>query len=120
LSVLAAVAALAFSMVSQPCEPVGEYRITGYVRGAPGLSNRTYDGTSVWTDEKIVAASWNVPLDTLLRVSGLDFTYRVADRGQLGNRGWIDVLVDTEWEAYHIEEWVGGKYAPVCVVRWGR
>jgi 3D (Asp-Asp-Asp) domain-containing protein len=96
-----------------PCKPAGTYRITGYVKGAPGLSSHTYDGTSVWTQEKIVAASWHVPMNTLLRVAGLDYSYRVADRGALGNMH-IDVLVNSYEVAYSL-----GPYAEVCVVRWG-
>lgn len=96
---------------------MGLYRITGYTR--TGGNPRTYDGTSVWTTEKIVAASWNVPLGTRLRVAGLDYTYRVADRGGGLEIRHIDVLVDSVEQAYKIEEWIGGKYAEVCVVSWG-
>jgi 3D (Asp-Asp-Asp) domain-containing protein len=71
-------------------------RITGYVRGAG--SSRTYDGTSVWSYEPIVAASWDVPIDSTVVIDGLG-VYRVADRGRLGPRH-LDVLVDTRTEAY--------------------
>ena len=102
------------------CEPAGLMRITGYARSDYGPHARTYDGTSVFSGEKLVAASWNIPLDTMLRVAGLDHLYRVADRGMLGNEGWIDVLVEDRATAYKLEDWVGGKYANVCVERWGR
>jgi len=92
-------------------------RVTGYVRSQ--MSSHTYDGTSVWTREKICAASWNIPIGSLVRVNGLDFTYRVADRGGSLEPNHIDVLVDTVAQAYAIEEWIGGKYATVQVVRWG-
>lgn len=125
LGALVGSAALAVTTSAQAapaprCEPVGLYRITGYARSEYGPHARTYDGTSVWTGEKLVAASWNIPLDTLLRVEGLDHLYRVADRGMLGSEGWIDVLVDDVPTAYKLEEWVGGKYGRVCVERWGR
>ena len=70
--------------------------ITGYVRSHG--SSRTYDGTSVWTQEPITAASWNVPLDTMVTIDGLG-TFRVADRGKLAPTHF-DVLVDTVSEAY--------------------
>ena len=89
------------------------YRITGYVRTE--FSPWTHDGTSVYTPEAIVAASWNLPHGTLLRVEGLDPTYRVADRGRLEARH-IDVAVWDRATAYAIEAWVGGKYARVCIV----
>lgn len=95
------------------CVPVGTYRVTGYVRGHH--SDLTADGTSVWTREKIVAASYDLPIDTRVKVRGLDYTYRVADRG-LFSGPHVDVLVDTVAQAYAIETWVGGKYAEVCVV----
>jgi hypothetical protein len=55
----------------------------------------------------------------MLRVKGLDYLYRVADRGLLGNAGWIDVLVNDTKTAYALETYIGGKYADVCVERWG-
>jgi 3D (Asp-Asp-Asp) domain-containing protein len=100
------------------CRPEpAPYRITGYTR--TGGSPFTYDGTSVWTDEKVVAASENLPIGTLVQVRGLDYTYRVADRGGGLESRHIDVLVDSVSQAYQIEEWVGGRYAEVCIVRWG-
>src|SRR6476619_5688377 len=111
-----------FPTEAPKCEPVGPMRITGYsVTHFPG---HTYDGTST-TDairrgEHIVAASWNIPIETKLRIKGLDYLYRVADRGMLGNAGWIDVLVKDVETAYKIEEWIGGSHANVCVEAWGR
>jgi 3D (Asp-Asp-Asp) domain-containing protein len=98
---------------AENCRPVGMYRITGYVRTE--FSPRTYDGTSILTEEHIAAGSWNLPLGTRVRVEGLDFTYRIADRGNLETRH-IDVAVWTAKEAYAIESYVGGKYAQVCIV----
>lgn len=72
-------------------------RITGYVRSE--YSARTYDGTSVYTDEPIVAASWDVPLGHYVEIEDLG-TFRVADRGMLGSSGWIDVAVWSRAEAY--------------------
>lgn len=116
LAIVALVVALQVSPVEEAatCRPLGDYRITGYVRGHG--SNLTFDGTSVWTREHIVAASWNLPLNSRVWVAGLDYLYRVADRGGGLESRHIDVLVDTVWEAYQIENWVGGKYANVCIV----
>ena len=75
------------------CEP---YWITGYVRTE--YSARTYDGTSVYTDEPIVAASWNLPIDTIVEIEELG-RFRVADRGHLGPRH-IDVAVWSRPEAF--------------------
>lgn len=94
-----------------PCMSLGIYKITGYVRTE--FSPWTHDGTSIYTDEKIVAASWNIPTDTLLRVEGLDYTYRVADRGHLSARH-IDVAVWTRAEAFELT-----SEREVCVVEWG-
>jgi 3D (Asp-Asp-Asp) domain-containing protein len=77
-------------------------KITGYVRTE--FSSRTYDGTSITTPEPIVAASWNIPIDSHVWIEGLG-TYRVADRGHLGYSDWIDVAVWTRDEAYAITSW---------------
>lgn len=75
------------------------YRVTGYVRGHH--SPWTYDGTSVWTQEAIAAASWNLPIGTVVKVDGLG-KYRIADRGSgLGARH-IDVLVDNVQTAHEL------------------
>jgi hypothetical protein len=79
----------------------GPTRITGYVRtdGNPF----TFDGTSIYTAEHIVAASWDVALGTLATIEGLPHVYRVADRGKLGNGNptpWVDVAVWSRAEAY--------------------
>jgi len=87
------------------------YRITGYVRGAH--SPWTYDGTSVWSKEPIVAASWNVPINSVVQVQGLG-VYRVADRGGKLARRHIDVLVNSKAEAYSITGW-----RPVCILKSG-
>jgi 3D (Asp-Asp-Asp) domain-containing protein len=87
------------------------YRITGYVRGAD--SPWTYDGTSVWSSEPIVAASWNVPINSIVQVQGLG-RYRVADRGGKLQRRHIDILVNSKAEAYSLTGW-----RPVCVLKSG-
>lgn len=74
------------------CEP---YTITGYTRDC--CSNRTADGTSVWTDEPIAAGSYNLPLGSWVNVEGLG-QFRIADRGLL-NRRHVDILVDTTEQA---------------------
>lgn len=74
-------------------------RITGYVKSEYGP--RTYDGTSIWTDEPIAAASWDIPIDSTVWIEDLG-TFRIADRGMLGAAGWIDVAVDSRDEAYSI------------------
>ena len=71
-------------------------RITGYVRGTGNAL--TYDGTSIWTSEDIVAAGWDIPLQSVVYVEGLG-NFRVADRGKLGP-GHIDVAVWSLTEAY--------------------
>lgn len=87
------------------------YRITGYVRGAD--SPWTYDGTSVWSREPLVAASWNVPINSIVSVKDLG-DFRVADRGGgLGSRH-IDVLVDTRAQAYSLTGW-----RQVCILKSG-
>jgi 3D (Asp-Asp-Asp) domain-containing protein len=87
------------------------YRITGYVRGAD--SPWTYDGTSVWTSEPVVAASWNVPINSIVQVQGLG-VYRVADRGGKLQRRHIDVLVNSKAEAFSLTGW-----RPVCLLKSG-
>jgi 3D (Asp-Asp-Asp) domain-containing protein len=73
-------------------------RVTAYVRTDHGP--RTFDGTSIYTDEAIAAASWDIPIGWYVDVDGLG-TYRVADRGGgLGSSGWIDIAVWTRAEAY--------------------
>jgi len=72
---------------------------TGYVRSE--FSAHTYDGTSIYTDEPIAAASWDIPIGQHVVIKGLG-RYRVADRGMLGSDGWIDVAVWSRSEAYAI------------------
>jgi 3D (Asp-Asp-Asp) domain-containing protein len=112
---LALLASVAWPPSDCTLEPEA-YRITGYVRGHG--NPWTYDGTSVWSREKIAAGSWNLPLGTVVSVEGLDFLYRIADRGRLFARH-VDVLVDSVPEAYALETWVGGKFARVCIMNWG-
>jgi 3D (Asp-Asp-Asp) domain-containing protein len=76
-------------------------RITGYVRGVG--SAHTYDGTSIWTDEPIAAASWNIPMGSYVEVEGVGM-YRVADRGMLGSSGWVDIAVYSHAEALALTE----------------
>lgn len=80
----------------------GEARITGYVRTE--FSDYTYDGTSIYTDEPIVAASWDIAIGSLADIDGIG-TFRVADRGMLGNghpMPWVDVAVWSRQEAYEL------------------
>lgn len=72
--------------------------ITGYVR--TDHSPRTFDGTSIYTDERIAAASWSIPIDSVVDVDGLG-AYRVADRGRLGPLH-IDIAVWDRPTAYAI------------------
>lgn len=72
-------------------------KITGYVRTE--FSPQTADGTSIYTDEPIVAASYDIPIDATVEIEGLG-TYRVADRGHLGSDGWVDIAVWSRGEAY--------------------
>lgn len=87
------------------------YRITGYVRGHH--SPWTYDGTSVWTREAVAAASWNVPINSVVQVDGLG-SFRVADRGGGLGRRHIDVLVDSVAEARALTGW-----RHVCILKSG-
>lgn len=81
--------------------------VTGYVRSEYGPY--TYDGTHIMTAEPIAAASWDLPINSMVSVEGLG-TYRIADRGLLGSAGWIDVAVWSRAEAYAI---TGNKV--ICV-----
>jgi 3D (Asp-Asp-Asp) domain-containing protein len=77
-----------------------DMRVTGYSRLEHGP--RTFDGTPIWTDEPIAAASWDIPIDSVVIVEGLG-RYRVADRGSgLGNAGWIDIAVWDRPTAYSL------------------
>jgi 3D (Asp-Asp-Asp) domain-containing protein len=90
---------LAESLSAPWCGPT---KITGYVRTE--FSGFTYDGTPIWTDEKIVAASWDIRMGSLAEIQGLGL-FRVADRGMLGNGNpmpWLDVAVWTRTEAYEL------------------
>lgn len=100
---IAAAMMLGLSWAPTGAEWCGTTRITGYVR-TDGNAH-TYDGTHIYTDEHIVAASWDVQLDTLVTIDGLPHVYRVADRGMLGNgypTPWVDVAVWTRSEAYEL------------------
>jgi len=76
-----------------------ESRVTGYVRSEYGPY--TSDGTPIYTDEPIAAASWNIPIDSTVVVDGLG-TYRIADRGTLGSSGWVDIATWSRAEAYEL------------------
>jgi hypothetical protein len=104
--VRAALAVLLLSVVpiftpQPPAEYPGDPRecraatITGYVRGAG--NPRTADGTSIWTEEPIAAASYDIPIDSYVEVEGVG-TFRVADRGMLSPTH-IDVAVMSVGEA---------------------
>jgi 3D (Asp-Asp-Asp) domain-containing protein len=81
---------------SEYCAP---HRVTGYVRTE--FSPWTADGTSIYTDEPIAAASWDIPMGSRVMVAGVG-TFRVADRGMLGSSGWIDIAVWSRGEAYEL------------------
>lgn len=72
-------------------------RVTGYVRTE--FSPWTFDGTSIYSDEPIVAASWDIPLGHYVEIADLG-RFRVADRGHLGSNGWLDIAVWSRAEAY--------------------
>jgi 3D (Asp-Asp-Asp) domain-containing protein len=95
---------------SAPASDAGcrQMRITGYVRTA--FSHYTWDGTSIYSDEPIVAASWDIPMGYYVQIDGLG-TYRVADRGLLGSSGWVDVAVWSPDDAYALT-----GYRQVCVL----
>lgn len=99
---LVALAALLLVETLSPTEApwCGDTKITGYVR-TDGNAH-TYDGTPIWTDEPIVAASWDVVMGSVVEIAEIG-TFRVADRGRLGNgtpMPWIDIAVWTRAEAY--------------------
>lgn len=86
---------LAFLPAETPADApwCGPVTVTGYVRGEG--SDRTFDGTSIWTREPIAAASWDVRMGSVAEVPGLG-RFRVADRGMLGSgvpRPWLDLAV---------------------------
>lgn len=96
---LVALATLLFSYMPADAPWCGPTRITGYVR-TDGNAH-TYDGTPIWTNEPIVAASWDVLIGSVAEIDGLG-SFRVADRGMLGNGNpmpWVDVAVWTRREA---------------------
>lgn len=76
-----------------------EATLTAYVRTEYGPNAKTFDGTSIFVDEPIAAASWNIPLDSIVHVDGIG-SYRVADRGSLGSYGWVDIAVWSRSEAF--------------------
>ena len=81
--------------------------VTGYSRVEHG--RYTYDGTPISTNEAIVAAGWDIPIDSYVKVEGLPGRYRVADRGRLAP-GQIDVAVWSRADAYAIT-----GFREVCV-----
>jgi len=90
----------AFSPPESAAPWCGQTKITAYVRTE--FSPWTFDGTSIYTDEPIVAASTDVALGSIADIDGLG-SFRVADRGRLGNgtpHPWVDVAVWTRAEAY--------------------
>jgi 3D (Asp-Asp-Asp) domain-containing protein len=90
----------AFALLAPAEADCGPIRVTGYSRHE--FSPRTADGTSIYADEPIAAASWNVPLNSYVEIEGVG-TFRIADRGMLGNGSpltWVDVAVWSRAEAY--------------------
>jgi 3D (Asp-Asp-Asp) domain-containing protein len=89
--------ALGSAPAQQACRSVW---VTGYDRTDPAFQ-RTYDGTPILTDEPIAAASWDVPLQSVVVIDGLG-AYRVADRGGglgSGRPTHIDLAVWSRAEA---------------------
>ena len=76
-----------------------DFKITGYVRGT--MNPRTADGTSIYTDEWIVAASYDVPMGATVDLGELG-VYRVADRGGGLAYRHIDVAVWSYERAYQL------------------
>lgn len=98
-------------VVISPASTAGYCRsvwVTGYVRSE--FSARTYDGTSIYTDEPIAAASVDIPIGQHVVIQDVG-RFRVADRGHLGADGWVDVAVWTRSEAYAL---TGRRHA--CIV----
>lgn len=79
-----------------------EMRITGYSRVEYGPL--TYDETPIWTEEAIAAGSWDIPLGWFVVVEDVG-TFRIADRGMLGNSGWVDIAVWDRQTAYQLTGW---------------
>jgi 3D (Asp-Asp-Asp) domain-containing protein len=102
-SLLVGACALALGMVPPEVIVVrdwcGTARITGYSRF--DFSPRTADGTSIYTDEAIAAASYDIPLGSYVEVDGLG-TYRIADRGNFPTATWIDIATWSRQEAYQL------------------
>jgi len=90
---MSAVLGAALLLTASWCAPMN---VTGYVRSEYGP--RTCDGTDILADEPIAAASWNIPIDSVVSVEGLG-SFRVADRGMLGSSGWIDIATWSRQEA---------------------
>jgi len=95
-------AALLLTSLFSPAEApwCGLTKNTAYVRTEGNA--QTYDGTSIWTGEAIVAASWDVKMGSWVDIDGLG-TFRVADRGMLGHgepMPWLDIATWTRQEAY--------------------
>lgn len=75
--------------------------ITGYVRTDPAMNARTADGTSIYTDEPIVAASYDIPMGSTVEIEGVG-TFRVADRGSGLSPTHVDVATWTRVEAMNL------------------
>ena len=93
-------------------------RVTAYVRSESGPL--TADGTPIWTDEPIAAASYDIPLQSIVRIRDLG-EFRIADRGGgLGNYAWIDVAVWTRAEAYALTSVREACISPPVGATYGR
>ena len=108
LGFLVALVFLASAVPVQALEPPSciespsSHYLTGYVKGDPHLSNRTADGTSIWSGEWLVAST-TYPFGAVIWIEDLGY-FRVADRGDLGPRH-LDVLVDSYGQAYQLTGW---------------
>jgi hypothetical protein len=97
LSAALTFASLSAGLLQAFCD---DFRVTAYVRTEH--SPWTYDGSSIYSGEPIVAASWDIPIDSVVVIDGLG-TFRVADRGGgLGSHRWLDVAVWSRSEAFAI------------------
>lgn len=90
--------------------------VTGYVRTE--FSPWTADGTSIYADLPIAAASYDVPINAVVSIPALDRTVVVHDRGRLGNgypKTWIDIATWSRREALDLT----GDYYACISVPWG-
>lgn len=108
LALLLLAIALSFASPASANETCRPMTTTAYNRYA--FTPHTWDGTSVYNGEAFAAASWDIPIDSYVVVQGVG-TFRIADRGILGNSGWIDIAMEDTWGARQY----GKQIRMVCV-----